>query len=136
MTTVKKILTSAKAALKPAVKTFIFAFLGVFLVTATGWITALMDGLSTAHIVLPDISTVGHAVTAAAGAGVIALINFGWRFAQQLGLPLGSIPQYVKAKEVVTDGQVFGLPDAPPEPAPPYPGPLADVDPDAVDPGA
>lgn len=81
--------------LKAAVSTAIFTFIALFGASLIGWVQAVVDWSAAGGVdVFPDVSVLGKAAVAAAGAALTGLINFAVRWAQAQGVLPGRGPTY------------------------------------------
>lgn len=147
----EKVWQSAKYAFKPAIKTAAFTFIGIFLPALFGVLNQIVNAVAEGNVEVPGVSTLGQALASAIGAAAAYLVNFTWRFLQQMGLPIGELPQYVKVDNTLPGpvpptvaeqqpGEPTQLPYPPPdatypppayeEPTPPTSAPPEFIDPD------
>jgi len=90
---------------KSALWTFLFAFVGLFGLSALKFLADIAQWAgSNGHNPFPNVSVLGYAFISAVVAGVTGLVNFAVRFAQSKGFLPGA-------------GPVYPTPPAPPAPA-------------------
>ena len=82
-------------ALKAAMWTMLWTFVGLFSMSLVGWVSDLVDWASSSgSSPMPSLSALGYAAVAAAASSVAGLLNFAFRLAQSKGVIPGSGPTY------------------------------------------
>lgn len=80
---------------KAALSTAVFTFIALFGASLVGWVQQVVEWSAAGGVeVFPDVSTLGKAAVAAAGAALTGLINYVVRVAQAKGVLPGRGPTY------------------------------------------
>lgn len=84
-----------KDATNAALRTALWVFIGLFTITAAGWLQDVVEWASSSgQSPLPGLSVLGYGAVAAAAAAAVGVVNFVAVLAQQNGYLPGAPPKY------------------------------------------